>query len=134
MRKVSSPRSSNYSDGAMFLNERDLVEVTLQLDHNSFVLCSVKPTPDDISETSPRDQMTQMESSKLKLARNESSSTQRALGGLRFITESDTNNHLWAKVETRFNALAKDGLLNREDFGECIGNAQFTTPCVVNSK
>lgn len=161
----SSPRSSsNYSrhfdipetetsehvGGAMlpiFLNnlqntnnyERDLVEVTLQLDNNSFVLCSVKPSPDHKiqieKENSPRkfsywlrspekDDQNQTREMKLKVVRNKSS-TERALGGLRFISktsgECDSNNDIWGKVESRFNALAKDGLLTREDFGECIG-------------
>ncbi|KAL3368866.1 hypothetical protein AABB24_009595 [Solanum stoloniferum] len=161
----SSPRSSsNYSrhfdipetetsehvGGAMlpiFLNnlqntnnyERDLVEVTLQLDNNSFVLCSVKPSPDHKiqieEENSPRkfsywlrspekDDQNQTREMKLKVVRNKSS-TERALGGLRFISktsgECDSNNDIWGKVENRFNALAKDGLLTREDFGECIG-------------
>lgn len=188
----SSPRiSSNYSrhfdipeaetsehvGGAMlpiFLNnlqtnnnDRDLVEVTLELEDNSFVFCTIKPSPDhnikisageEEEENSPsglvssstrasprkfswlrspersdhhhfhQNQMTEMKSSKLKTVRNKSS-TQRALGGLRFISkttgECDTNNDLWGKVEIRFNALAKDGLLTREDFGECIGTFYF---------
>ncbi|XP_060188273.1 respiratory burst oxidase homolog protein E-like [Lycium barbarum] len=170
-------------------NDEDLVEVTLELDDNSIVLCSVAPTPShnaegtqseeeeeevpngflarsasaasklrrklswirspsmrsrtmsvvasDVSDDhfqhhqnnisyinttntlSAREEM----KSKLKLVRSKSTA-QRALGGLRFISkttvESDTNV-LWKKVEARFHALAKDGLLAREDFGECIG-------------
>ncbi|KAI3933867.1 hypothetical protein MKX01_028193 [Papaver californicum] len=59
------------------------------------------------------------------------SSTQQALKGLRFINKNTTTstrkgknydaNELWLKVESRFFKLAKDGLLSREDFGECIG-------------
>ncbi|XP_052200308.1 respiratory burst oxidase homolog protein E isoform X2 [Diospyros lotus] len=52
------------------------------------------------------------------------SSAQRALRGLRFIsktTGTSDANELWRKVESRFDYLAKDGLLCREDFGECIG-------------
>lgn len=53
------------------------------------------------------------------------SSAQRALGGLRFMNETTTgangNEEVWRKVEERFRCLAKDGLLAREDFGECIG-------------
>uniref|UniRef100_A0A7N1A636 Uncharacterized protein n=1 Tax=Kalanchoe fedtschenkoi TaxID=63787 RepID=A0A7N1A636_KALFE len=56
------------------------------------------------------------------------SSAQQALKGLRFISKTTTNSGassdasvLWKKVESRFAALAKDGLLCREDFGECIG-------------
>ncbi|KAK4756855.1 hypothetical protein SAY87_006982 [Trapa incisa] len=65
-----------------------------------------------------------------RLERNRSSA-QRALGGLRFIsktTASETagdggngKEEMWRKVEERFRCLAKDGLLAREDFGECIG-------------
>ncbi|KAK4432773.1 Respiratory burst oxidaseprotein E [Sesamum alatum] len=61
---------------------------------------------------------------KAKMMRTKSSA-QRALGGLRFISkntcgESDPNL-LWKQVEARFEVLAKDGLLSRQDFGECIG-------------
>ncbi|XP_009799187.1 respiratory burst oxidase homolog protein E isoform X1 [Nicotiana sylvestris] len=182
-----------YVGGAMlpiFLNDlrqnsdlQDLVEVTLELDDNSIVLCSVAPTPSHNAEgngseeeapngflarsasaasklrrkfswirspsvrsrtsaapseddhfqfynhnsnhnnttntLSAREEM----KSKLKLVRSKSTA-QRALGGLRFISkttgESDTNVQ-WKKVEARFDALAKDGLLAREDFGDCIG-------------
>ncbi|KAF3627276.1 Respiratory burst oxidase -like protein A [Capsicum annuum] len=161
-------------------NDQDLVEVTLELDDNSIVLCSVAPTPshvnaegsDEGEEEAPNGFLARSASaaskirrkfswtrspsvrsrtsagasevaddnfqqhrnhntllareemkSKLKLVRSKSAA-QRALGGLRFISkttsESDTNV-LWKKVEARFHALAKDGLLAREDFGECIG-------------
>ncbi|XP_060213689.1 respiratory burst oxidase homolog protein E-like isoform X1 [Lycium barbarum] len=157
--------SSEHVGGAVlpiFLNNlqrnndhEDLVEVTLELDDNSLVLCSVKPSPDHNNTKisaekeenslsgllsrfpwmrSPQrdDQMTTNLStreemkSRLELVRNKSSA-QRALGGLRFISKttkaSETKKDLWGKVESRFNALAKDGLLAREDFGECIGMA-----------
>ncbi|KAK4373111.1 hypothetical protein RND71_008495 [Anisodus tanguticus] len=101
------------------------------MDNNSLVLCSVKQSPEhkisrDDHHHFHQNQMTTREEmkSKLELVRNKSSA-QRALGGLRFISkttgESDINDDLWGKVETRFNDLAKDGLLAREDFGECIG-------------
>ncbi|XP_062198453.1 respiratory burst oxidase homolog protein E-like isoform X2 [Phragmites australis] len=48
----------------------------------------------------------------------------RALKGLRFIsrtTGSVEAAELWRRVEERFNDLARDGLLSRDDFGECIG-------------
>ncbi|KAF8657805.1 hypothetical protein HU200_059966 [Digitaria exilis] len=48
----------------------------------------------------------------------------RALKGLRFIsrtTGSVEAAELWRRVEERFNALAREGLLSRDDFGECIG-------------
>ncbi|WOL06525.1 respiratory burst oxidase [Canna indica] len=54
------------------------------------------------------------------------SGAQRALKGLRFISRTTIGApadaaELWRRVEDRFAALAKDGLLSREDFGECIG-------------
>ncbi|KAJ4950466.1 hypothetical protein NE237_027298 [Protea cynaroides] len=52
------------------------------------------------------------------------SSARRGLKGLRFISKTTTTedaNELWRKVESRFEQLAKDGFLSREDFGECIG-------------
>lgn len=62
---------------------------------------------------------------KAKLMRTKSSA-QRALRGLRFINKTTNDSSdgcdLWKIVESRFNALSKDGLLSREDFGECIGN------------
>ncbi|KAM6599986.1 respiratory burst oxidase homolog protein E [Cannabis sativa] len=61
---------------------------------------------------------------KAKLQRSRSTA-QRALNGLRFINKSTTGaknaDELWKRVESKFNSLAKDGLLSREDFGECIG-------------
>ncbi|KAG2643641.1 hypothetical protein PVAP13_2KG347800 [Panicum virgatum] len=48
----------------------------------------------------------------------------RALKGLRFIsrtTGSVEAAELWHRVEERFNGLAREGLLSRDDFGECIG-------------
>ncbi|VFQ92509.1 unnamed protein product [Cuscuta campestris] len=65
--------------------------------------------------------------SNLQLVRNRSSA-QRALGGLRFISKTGEEPQaqaaeLWRKVESRFDALAKEGLLSREDFGDCIGMA-----------
>lgn len=144
--------------GAMlpiFLNDHDLVELTLELDHDSIVVCSVTaPTgdqepaaangflPRSFSATSrllswlrsssrtssegdqdptisARDSMKM----KAKLVRTKSSA-QRALGGLRFISKTTGTcdaNELWKNVETRFDSLAEDGLLSREDFGECIG-------------
>ncbi|KQJ98544.1 respiratory burst oxidase homolog protein E [Brachypodium distachyon] len=59
------------------------------------------------------------------------SGAKRALKGLRFISRTTTGGGgsaeataLWAAVEARFDALAShDGLLARDDFGECIGMA-----------
>jgi respiratory burst oxidase len=50
----------------------------------------------------------------------------RALKGLRFIsrtTGSVEAAELWRRVEERFNNLAREGLLSRDDFGECIGTS-----------
>nr|CAB3483140.1 unnamed protein product [Digitaria exilis] len=60
------------------------------------------------------------------------SGARRALKGLRFISRTTTGSssssdadggaaELWRRVEERFNALARDGLLARDDFGDCIG-------------
>ncbi|XP_019705154.1 respiratory burst oxidase homolog protein E isoform X2 [Elaeis guineensis] len=52
------------------------------------------------------------------------SGAQRALKGLRFISRTTGSvgaAELWRRVEERFASLAKDGLLSRDDFGECIG-------------
>ncbi|XP_010521419.1 PREDICTED: respiratory burst oxidase homolog protein E [Tarenaya hassleriana] len=58
------------------------------------------------------------------------SSAQRALRGLRFISKRTRGgdcdcdcdcDEMWSNVERRFLSLAKDGLLARDDFGECIG-------------
>ncbi|CAL1357425.1 unnamed protein product [Linum trigynum] len=61
------------------------------------------------------------------------SSAERALKGLRFISKAGGAaegggggggidvDQLWRRVESRFDSLARDGFLAREDFGECIG-------------
>ncbi|CAL5005902.1 unnamed protein product [Urochloa decumbens] len=57
------------------------------------------------------------------------SGARRALKGLRFISRTAgagddaaaAGGDLWRRVEERFNALARDGLLARDDFGDCIG-------------
>ncbi|KAK1262965.1 hypothetical protein QJS04_geneDACA013560 [Acorus gramineus] len=54
------------------------------------------------------------------------SGAQQALKGLRFISHTTVcrggeSDEPWRKVESRFRSLAKDGLLSRDDFGECIG-------------
>ncbi|XP_059634678.1 respiratory burst oxidase homolog protein E [Cornus florida] len=145
-------------------NERDLVEVTLELEDDSIVLCSVTPTSNanppageesangfmarslsatsrirrkfswlrrssssrasseiEVPTISARDAM----KIKGQLARTRSSARE-ALNGLRFIsrnTGKSDSNELWKKVESRFECLAKEELLCREDFGECIGMA-----------
>lgn len=150
-------------------NQQDLVEVTLELDDDSIVVCSVAPTTaaapvdsasqDDIDRASVgsrirrkfgwlRSASSRTTSSsasataavdndrnraaltardarrmKAKLQRTRSSA-ERALKGLRFIsrtTGATDADELWKRVESRFEYLAKDGLLAREDFGECIG-------------
>lgn len=52
------------------------------------------------------------------------SGAQRALKGLLFINRATgpaESKELWRSVEARFDLIANDGLLSREDFGECIG-------------
>ncbi|OMO67129.1 Cytochrome b245, heavy chain [Corchorus capsularis] len=158
-------------------NHQDLVEVTLELENDSIVFCSVAPpsTPPppavavDERETSSvaassgifarslsvtsrirrkfawlksgsssRASSTAAENDhdqerritarderriKAKLQRTKSTA-QQALKGLRFISKTTGANdaeEMWRRVESRFESLAKDGLLAREDFGECIG-------------
>ncbi|XP_057507004.1 respiratory burst oxidase homolog protein E-like isoform X2 [Actinidia eriantha] len=173
-RTFDLPEDERYStdyrngDGAMlpiFLNDlrqnnqQDLVEVTLELEDDSIVVCSVTPTSNpnpagednglftrSLSATSRirrkfswlRSPSTRTQSSDVdeptvssrdarkmvsKLDRTRSSA-QRALKGLRFISKTTGKsdaNELWKKVDSRFGSLAKDGLLCRDDFGECIG-------------
>lgn len=70
-----------------------------------------------------------------KLQRS-TSSAQRALKGLQFINKTTRGNscdcdwncdcdQMWKKVEKRFVSLSKEGLLAREDFGECVGKLIF---------
>ncbi|XP_052490334.1 respiratory burst oxidase homolog protein A isoform X3 [Gossypium raimondii] len=47
------------------------------------------------------------------------SGAQKALRGLRFITNNEAN--AWEEVENNFNKLAKHGSLFRSDFAQCIG-------------
>lgn len=64
---------------------------------------------------------------KAKLQRTRSSA-RRALDGLRFISKTTVGGNgaeeLWKQVEARFELLAKEGLLARKDFGECIGKTE----------
>lgn len=47
----------------------------------------------------------------------------KALHGLRFISSNNKTNGVdsCSELESNFNKLAKDGLLNRADFAQCIG-------------
>ncbi|KAG8375027.1 hypothetical protein BUALT_Bualt10G0056900 [Buddleja alternifolia] len=51
------------------------------------------------------------------------SGAQKALQGLKFISNSSRNNRVdaWNEVERNFEKLAKDGYLYRLDFAQCIG-------------
>lgn len=75
------------------------------------------------------------------------SSAQRALKGLQFINKTTRGNscdcdwdcncdQMWKKVEKRFESLAKEGLLARDDFGECVGKSKksriWTNPLIAN--
>ncbi|KAK3001923.1 hypothetical protein RJ639_021162 [Escallonia herrerae] len=144
----------------------DLVEITLELEDESIVVCNVTPASIANSAGGTEEQVTgffgrslsatqrirrkfswlrspsttssdvdqeptvsasvsarEAMKMKAKLVRTKSSA-QRALGGLRFISKTTGTSDadaLWKMVESRFECLAKDGLLSREDFGECIG-------------
>lgn len=51
------------------------------------------------------------------------SGAQKALRGLRFISNRKTNGvDAWNEVVNNFNKLSKDGYLYRADFAQCIGN------------
>ena len=136
-------------------NSQDLVEVTLELEDDSVVVCSVTPTRElernlsitsrirrkfpwlrsstNASETASEDEaeentiMSARDARRIKASLQRSrSNAQQALKGLRFISTSTStracdSEELWRKVESRFRKLAKDGLLSRDDFGECIG-------------
>ncbi|GAV70958.1 Ferric_reduct domain-containing protein/FAD_binding_8 domain-containing protein/NAD_binding_6 domain-containing protein/NADPH_Ox domain-containing protein [Cephalotus follicularis] len=176
----AASESSEYGVGGamlpIFLNDlrrnsgSDLVEVTLELDNDSVVVCSVntptttKPTGNGIDDDVERNLWRSLSAGSrirrklgwLRSGSSRSSSTsswviddqeraiaardarkmhaelqrttssaQRALKGLRFISKnrgvSDAADVSWRYVEARFHSLAKDGLLAREDFGECIG-------------
>ena len=146
-------------------NSQDLVEVTLELEDDSVVVCSVTPTRDELqpprlernlsitsrirrkfpwlrsstnaSETASEDEaeentiMSARDARRIKASLQRSrSNAQQALKGLRFISTSIStracdSEELWRKVESRFRKLAKDGLLSRDDFGECIGTYIF---------
>lgn len=49
------------------------------------------------------------------------SSAQRALRGLRFISNKNKNVEGWNDVQTNFEKLAKNGYIYRSDFAQCIG-------------
>lgn len=168
------PDSRDYGIGGAMLpiflndlsrnNQQDFVEVTLELEDDAIVLCSVTPTSradpngdeavggflsrslsatsrirrkfswlrsassrTSCDEEEPTILARDARKQKAKLERTRSSA-QRALKGLRFInktTGAQDANELWKKVESRFESLAKDRLLSREDFGECIGNLDY---------
>ncbi|KAK9027009.1 hypothetical protein V6N11_066858 [Hibiscus sabdariffa] len=150
-------------------SQQELVEVTLELENDSIVFCSVAPPPlpgtpvereasvtgssgilarslsatsrirrkfgwlksgstSRASSTAENDQDRRITARderriKAKLQRTKSCA-ERALKGLRFISRNTGANdaeQMWKRVESRFESLAKEGLLAREDFGECIG-------------
>ncbi|EXB94755.1 Respiratory burst oxidase-like protein E [Morus notabilis] len=160
-------------------NKQDLVEVTLELEDDSIVVCSVAPTGNtprpaagDCSSSpaaaggilgrslsnvskSIRKKIPWLRSASSRASseteevaasasaaaaaisardarrinaklRRTRSSAQRALNGLRFInktTKAGANDAevIWRQVASKFDSLAQNGLLSREDFGECIG-------------
>ncbi|KAG6771966.1 hypothetical protein POTOM_023361 [Populus tomentosa] len=161
-------------------NQDELVEVTLELEKDSIVVCSVNPngrgmsTPStpgggsaagilerSLSATSrirrkfgwlrsrssrttwsenEERAISARDARKLKAKLDRSKlSAQRGLKGLRFINKTtgttSESNELWKRVESRFKLLAKDGLLAREDFGECIGmmNSKEFAVCIFDA-
>ncbi|KAJ0981079.1 hypothetical protein J5N97_009334 [Dioscorea zingiberensis] len=142
-------------------DDSDLVEVMLELDHDSMVLRSVSavtpgPSPSLSRSSSTASRIRRKFSwlrspsprlssasatdpsvisaardarrAQARLARTRSGA-QRALKGLRFISRTTGGGggggggptELWRRVEERFAKLSRDGLLSRDDFGECIG-------------
>lgn len=85
----------------------------------------------DIERQTPTMSARDKRKEEVKLQRTRSSA-QRALQGLQFINKTTKGNscgcdwecdcdEMWKKVEKRFETLSKEGLLAREDFGECVG-------------
>lgn len=66
------------------------------------------------------------------------SGAERALQGLRFISITtecvDSSQEMWSTVENSFDVLSHDGLLSRDDFGECIGNNECFPPLPAAGK
>uniref|UniRef100_A0A0D9XE35 FAD-binding FR-type domain-containing protein n=1 Tax=Leersia perrieri TaxID=77586 RepID=A0A0D9XE35_9ORYZ len=86
---------------------------------------SPSPRPPTPAELQREAAMAARERRRIQARLNRSSiGAKRALKGLRFIsrtTGSVQAAELWRRVEERFNSLSRDGLLSRDDFGECIG-------------
>ncbi|KAL5995755.1 hypothetical protein ACLOJK_025824 [Asimina triloba] len=132
-------------------HNKDFVEVMLEIDDDGVFVSGVTPRSNDAGSTysrslsatsrigrkfswlrsrSSRSEASAAEDPRIasrdarrmraKLDRT-TSGAQHALKGLRFISRTSDSRELWEKVEARFEALAKDGLLSREDFAECIG-------------
>ncbi|XP_068658390.1 respiratory burst oxidase homolog protein E-like [Aristolochia californica] len=180
--RSSYHRSSEYLDSAdldsgeyglggpmlpFFLNDlrrgdqKDFVEVTLEIDDDSIVVCGVTPSAGEeprgsgagngffsrsssvtsrirrkfpwLRSSSSRSMSSAVEEPTIsardarkmqaRLDRTRSSA-QRALKGLRFIsktTDTVDTTELWKTVESRFDSIATDGLLSRDEFAECIG-------------
>lgn len=53
------------------------------------------------------------------------SGAQKALRGLRFISNKTNGVDAWNEVQSNFDKLARDGLLCRADFAQCIGDDPF---------
>ncbi|GAY46613.1 hypothetical protein CUMW_098400 [Citrus unshiu] len=117
---------SNYSRTNNQLEQaQDLVELTIELEDDAvlrqkFGWLRSGSSPDIEERTmSARDERR----IKAKLQRTRSGA-KRALNGLRFISKAagaSDAEELRRLVESTFKSLSEDGLLAREDFGECIG-------------
>jgi len=82
-----------------------------------------------VEAVAPVTAMTETEKMKMRAQLQRTrSGAQRALKGLRFISSQTTAEDaaaMWQQVEARFDRLAENGLLAREDFGECIGMCYY---------
>ncbi|EEE68799.1 hypothetical protein OsJ_27545 [Oryza sativa Japonica Group] len=117
---------------AFLADQSDLVEVMLELDEESMVVRSVTPTTGALygptslagggaAHTPPGSGRS------LSRCSSTSSRIRKKFAWLRASASSAAPPapprpaELWTRVEHRFNALSRDGLLSRDNFGDCIG-------------
>jgi respiratory burst oxidase len=93
------------------------------------------PSPLPVPAAAPEASMAARERRRVQARMNRSrSGAKRALKGLRFISRATGSAEaaaLWGSVEERFAALSRDGLLARDDFGECIGTCVTCSACYI---
>ncbi|KAF4352078.1 hypothetical protein G4B88_002185 [Cannabis sativa] len=74
------------------------------------------------SSLSLRIQQVSEELNRLKSMKSSGAARARpVMSGLKFITKKNHGKEGWAGVEKRFDTYANDGLLDRSNFGKCIG-------------